>query len=221
MKNFLSKVKSRILGIWKDPVGSGIILFIITAILTWGWNTIDVNSFTVFKGYIFDVLKYRLPFWISILFGLAIWMCLLIYRRFKKKDTFENNPIWNEQLGDYTTKELYLILLKQTLPFRTRGMMWSDEKPPADNLIILLSKYEIFFSHGVSNLDNIHDGGYAYGILAPKLLQYQLVGCKTEKDKHDIEKITYQTSDLGRKFISNLERLGIKHESIEDKQRLK
>ncbi|WP_254561407.1 hypothetical protein [Dyadobacter diqingensis] len=213
MRKLLSALKTTIVKIWKDQVGAGIIVFAISALLTGLWNKIDEKSFTVFKNHIITFFKQEIPIWGTLLFGLVAWISVLLYRRRKNKNALKKDPIWNEQIGNFTVKELYLVLSKQNLPFKTNGMMWSHEEPPTDNLIILLSRYEIFLNAGVNNLDNIEDGGYIYGILAPKLLSYGLVDRSTEKDKYDIEKITYQMSDLGRKFISCLERLDMKHEN--------
>ena len=81
MRKILLKLKTTITKIWKDQVGAGIIVFAISAILTWLWNKIDEKGFTIFKDHIARFIKQETPIWATLLFGLIAYILLLLYRR--------------------------------------------------------------------------------------------------------------------------------------------
>ena len=60
-------------------------------------------------------------------------------------------------------------------------------------------------SQGKDN--NLMDGGYLYGILAPKLVGYGLLDkIETKNLQFDIMDIKYQTSEIGHKFYALIEK---------------
>jgi hypothetical protein len=199
----LNKIWESIIKIWKDPVWSkvisaGIILFIATI-----WTKYSNYSSQQVYDFLISTLTYKLPIFVFLsIIGLYFSIKLLI-RVFKKK----NDPIWDEQIGNYKFKELYHILSSQNFPVSTVGMSWSRQKPPEDDLLTMFHNYSTFFNRGVKLDDDFQDGGYMYGVLAPKLVGYGILDkIETKNLEIDVMDIKYQTSELGHKFYALLEK---------------
>jgi hypothetical protein len=199
----LNKIWVAFLKIWKDPVWSkvisaGVILFIATI-----WTKYsNYSSQEVYEFFIL-LLTYKLPIFVFLsIIGLYFLIKLLI-RLFKKK----NDPIWDEQVGNYKFKELYQILSNQNFPVGTIGMSWSGRKPPEDDLLTMFHYNSTFFNRGLNLDDDLGDGGYLYGVLAPKLVGYGLLDkIETRNLRIDVIDIKYQTSEVGHKFYALLEK---------------
>jgi hypothetical protein len=149
------------------------------------------------------ILKYKLPIFVFLSIIGLYFLTKLIIRLFKKK----TDPIWDEQVGNYKFKEMYQILQNQNYPIETNGMNWSGQKPPEDDLLTMFHTFITFFNRGLNLDDNLEDGGYLYGILAPKLVGYGLVDKIESKNLQiDVMDIKYQTSEVGHKFFALLEK---------------
>lgn len=119
--------------------------------------------------------------------------------------------IWNEQIGNFTFKELYQILSNQKLQIRTQSMIWRDQLPPDEDLLTLFRTYCLLFNIGVDMEESLSDtrySGYTFGILAPKLIGYGLLE-KIEIKSFEIDyiDIKYQTSEVGHRFFALLEKV--------------
>ena len=83
----------------------------------------------------------------------------------------------------------------------------SGQKPPEDDLLTMFHNFITFFNRGVDLDDNLEDGGYLYGVLAPKLLGYGLLNkIETKNLQIDVMDIKYKTSEVGHKFYALLEK---------------
>ena len=121
----------------------------------------------------------------------------------------KKDPFWDEQIGNYTFKELYNILLTETFSVRTVGMEISGRSAPTDNLLNLFRIYYTFLNKGVGIEEHIDDGGYLYSAFAPRLLGFGLVDAFQKPDDNlpEITDIAYRTSALGYKFHASLDKL--------------
>ena len=189
--------------IWKDSVWSRIIstglILLITSIWTnySGYNIKDIYNFII------NGLTFRIPIYFFLSITGLYFLTKLIVKLFRKKA----DPIWDEQIGNYSFKELYEILLNQNYEVGTNGMGYSGRKPPKDNLLTLFHNYSPLLNRGIDLDDNIDDGGYLYGILAPKLVGYGLVKKLESKNLEiDVMDLKYETSENGHKFFALLEK---------------
>lgn len=205
-----------------------LILAIVVPLTGLAWNFIlyllkipkeQVTQLNFFKLAV-DVLTInlliRLKVWhlASVLF--ATYIAFRVTRFFWAKNSMENNPIWNEQVGNYTVRELFKTLKSENLQVQTRGMEMSGIEPPKDDLFTLFETNAIFLNAGITVDSEIGDRGYVWGILAPKLMSYGLVNQTITRNENlgfVITTTTYQTSELGHKFISAMNRLYTAHSS--------
>lgn len=192
-----------ILKIWKDPVWSKVISAGIILLIATIWTKYSNYSSQQVYDFFILLLTYKLPIYVFLsIIGLYFLIKLLI-RLFKKKI----DPIWDEQVGNYKFKELYHILSNQNFPVGTVGMNWSGQKPPEDDLLTMFLTFITFFNRGLKLEDNLDDGGYLYGVLAPKLVGYGLLDkIETKNLQIDVMDINYQTSEVGHKFYALLEK---------------
>ncbi|AEA45342.1 hypothetical protein [Fluviicola taffensis] len=192
-----------IVKVWKDPVWSKVISAGIILLVATLWTKYSNYSAQEVYTFIVSCLKYELPVFVFLsiigLFFLTKWLI-----RFFKRN---KHPIWDEQVGNYKFGELYHILLNQNLPFGTNGMNWSGQEPPQEDLLNMFHVYSPFFNKGVTLNDELNDGGYLYGVLAPKLVGYGLLEkIETKNLQIDVMDIKYQTSEVGYKFYALLEK---------------
>lgn len=124
--------------------------------------------------------------------------------------------IWNEQLGNYKFKELFGILERQNLPLRTRLMEWQQSQPPDRNLLDLFYLFSTAINSGVTLDYPSDDGGYLFGIFCPKMMSYGLVDkIETKNEQLNLMEVKYQTSELGYKFFSLLEKIDFRSQFAE------
>lgn len=200
MKKFLEAI----LKIWKDPVWSKVISAAFIFIFATIWAKYNHYSFKDIYIFTVKLFAFELPvYFFASLVGLffLIKFSIKFFRRNK-------DPIWDEQIGNYTFRELYSILQSQNLPVGTRGMSWSGQKPPNDDLLTLFRLYSPLLNKGITLEDRLDDGGYLYGVLSPKLVGYGIVEkIETKNLRIDVMDTKYQTSELGHKFFSLIEKV--------------
>lgn len=201
MKN---KIWTQIVSIWKDPVWSKVIASGIIFLIASIW--LKINSYTLVDGFnfILDFLVYQIPvyFFLSLI---AIYFLIprLIILFKPKKD-----PIWDEPIGNYNFRELCQILQGQNFPVRTLGMEMTGRQAPKEDLLFLFNLYITHLNQGIKMEDHIDDGGFLFSVLAPKLLSYGLVDkLEVKHEQLDIMEDKYQTSEIGHKFYSLLQKI--------------
>ena len=199
----LTKFWNLVLKTWKDPVWSKVISAGIILLIATLWAKYSNYSAKQIYNFIISFLTYKLPIFVFLSLISLYFLTKLVIRLFKKK----TDPIWDEQVGNYTFKELYQILSSQNLPVSTIGMGWAGRKPPEDDLLTLFHINSIFFNRGLKLDNDFGDGGYLYGVLAPKLVGYGLIDkIETKNLKIDVMDVKYQTSEMGHKFFALLEK---------------
>lgn len=200
---FFNKIWEKVIKIWKDPVWSQVIAGGIVLIITTVWIEYSKYSIKQVYDYFILILTYELPIFIFLSIIGLYFITKILINLFNKNP----HPIWNEQVGNYKFKDLYQILSSQNFPVGTIRMSWAGQKPPEDDLLTMFHTFSMFFNRGLNLDDNLEDGGYLYGVLAPKLVGYGLVDkIETKKMTNDEMEIKYQTSELGYKFFALLER---------------
>jgi len=188
--------------IWKDSVWSKLISTGLILLIATFWANYSNYSLEDIYNFFIDGLTYKTPIFVFLsLIGIYFLVKLLI-KLFKKK----SDLIWNEQVGNYKFKELYKILSNQNYQIGTVGMGYSGKKPPKEDLLTLFHNYSPILNRGIDLNDNLDDGGYLYGVLAPKLVGYGLVNKFESKNSFDVKVIKYETSEIGHKFFALLEK---------------
>jgi len=200
-----SNFKDFFLKIWKDAVWSKVIAGGILVAIPIVWAKITNHSWNEIYQFVIKVLSFPLPLYVFlsvIALYFIVKKCIQLFK--KRKD-----PFWDEQMGNYTFKELYNILLTETMPVRTKGMELFGRNAPNDNLLFLFQVYYSTLNSGFGFGDNIDDGGYLYGVFAPRLVGYGLVDeyQKPNDDLPDRTDVAYKTSALGHKFHAALDKL--------------
>jgi hypothetical protein len=199
----LNKIWESIIRIWKDPVWSKVISVGIILLITTIWTKYSKYSSQQVYDFLISILTYKLPIFVFLSIAGLYFLTKILIRLFKKK----TDPIWDEQVGNYKFKELYQILQNQNYPIRTNGMSWSGQKPPEEDLLTMFHTSSTFFNRGLNLEDDLKDGGYLYGILAPKLVGYGLLDkIETKNLQIDVMEIKYQTSEIGHKFYALIEK---------------
>ena len=212
-------IKERFLKIWKDPVWSKVISAGIIALIAVIWAKVTNHSWSEIYDFILTVLSFKLPIYLFlsvIALYFIVRLCIKLFR--KRKD-----PLWDEQMGNYTFKEMYNILLTETFPVTTMRMQMSGMPAPTDNLLMLFRIYYTYLNKGVDFDDHIDDGGYLYSVLAPRLVGYGLVEAyqKQLNDLPDQTEVAYKTSELGHKFHASLEKVILPEKIKEYKEKMK
>jgi hypothetical protein len=215
----MKKIIDGFFTIWKDPVWSKVISAAIIGAAIVIWAKISNYSWLQIYYFILKGLSYQIPIWLFLsVIGLyfIIKLCIALFRKRK-------NPLLDEQMGNYTFKELYNILLTETLPVPTIGMEMAGTQAPTDNLLILFRLNYLYLNTGVSFEDHIGDGGYLHGVLAPKLIGYGLVEAyqKPMNDLPERTHVAYKTSEIGHKFYASLEKLILPEKEKEANQKIK
>jgi hypothetical protein len=201
--NKLKKFWNVLLRIWKDPVWSAVISAGIILIIATIWTKYSKYSSQQIYDFLIFILSYKVPVFVFLSIAGIYFLTKLAIRLFNRKI----DPIWDEQVGNYKFKELYKILSNQNLPIGTVGMGYSGKKPPQEDLLTMFHAYTTFFNKGIKLEDDNDDGGYLYGVLAPKLVGYGLVDkIETKNLKIDVMDVKYQTSEVGHKFFALLEK---------------
>jgi uncharacterized membrane protein len=202
----MKKVWDNILKVWKDPVWSKVIASGLIFLIATIWTKYSNYSVRDILKFLADILTVPFPLYLTLSIIGVLLLIRFVIQFFKSRRT---HPIWDEQIGNYKFKELYSILQGQVYKIQTVGMKYAGRKAPVDNLLILFMAYAPKMNKGVT-LDSSHDdSGYLYGVLCPKFVSYGLV-IKTiirEQELGDVELLRYETSDLGHKFHSLVEKV--------------
>ena len=216
--NFKS-IKESFLKIWKDPVWSKVISVGIIGLIALVWAKITNHTWTEIYGFVLRVLSFKLPVYLFLSIIALYFIVKLCIRLFRKR----KDPLWDEQMGNYTFKELYNIMLTETFPVTTMGMQMSGMSAPTDNMLILFRIYYTYLNKGVDFDDRIDDGSYLYSVLAPKFVGYGIVEAyqKPLNDLPDRKEVAYITSELGHKFHASLEKVILPEKIKEHKAKLK
>jgi hypothetical protein len=199
------KIKERGLKIWKDPVWSKVIAAGILSLIAIIAAKFTNHSWQEIYNYAIQLLTFNVPIY-GLLSLIAIYFITkLIVKFFRKRNT----SFWRENIGNYTFKELYNILLTEKLPIATRGMEMFGQLAPDDDLLTLFQLYYIHLNTGVEFDDNIGDGYYLYSILAPRFVGFGLVDSYQAPIRNlpGETKVAYKISELGRKFHASLEKI--------------
>ena len=103
------KKRETLLKIWKDPVWSKVISTGIILLIATIWTKYSNYTSQDIYDFFILILTYKLPIFVFLsVFGIYI-LTKIIIKLFKRKE----NPIWDEQVGNYKFKELYQILSSQ------------------------------------------------------------------------------------------------------------
>jgi len=213
----MNKTQELVLKAWKDPVWSKVISVALIGLVSVLWATYVGYSFAQIVELLIYGLSFRLPIYVLLSFVGLYLLCLQAIKFIKRKP----KSLWNEQVGHYTFKELTDVMRSQTLPIRTHGMSFSGQEAPDDNLVILFLNYTIQLNAGITiDYPGMQsDGGFGFAVLCPKLMSFGLVDCSEVPDGlyPDIINTTYRMSELGRKFLSLIERIEIQAKANESK----
>ena len=211
--------KEGFLKIWKDSVWSKVISAGIIALVAVVWAKITNHTWAEVNDFVVKFLTFRMPVYIF-LSAIGTYFIVQLLKNFfiKSKD-----PLWDEQMGNYTFTELHNILLTETFPVTTNGMQMSGMNAPNDDLLMLFRIYYIYLNKGVGFDDNIEDGSYLYSVLAPRFVGYGLVDVyqKPLNDLPDRTEVAYKTSLLGHKFYASLEKIILPEKIKEYKEKMK
>lgn len=200
----MKKVKEIIIKIWKDTVGSAVISAGIIFLFATLWAKYSHYTLTDIYNFSIDILSFKIPVFLFLsVIGIILLTIALIKILRNKKD-----PIWDEQIGNYTFKELYIILQNQNLIMKNELMRYTGREAPTEDLLILFRTYSAFLNKGITLEDNLGDGGYGYSSLAPWLVNYGIVEAIEKKNRQlDEMDIVYKTTVLGHKFFSLIEKV--------------
>ncbi len=202
------------LKIWKDPVWSKVIsagILFLTGIIAakatnYSWD--DIFTFIINR------LSYKIPIYLILsVIGLYFIIVFSVKAIRKRKD-----PFWDEQMGNYVFKDLYNILLIDKWPVRTQGMRMWGQNPPDGTLMDLFFLYYPYLTKGIDFYDNIDDGHYLYGSLAPVFVGFGLVEAFDKPDENLPGKtnIAYKISAMGQRFHAKLNKIGLKEKIKEE-----
>lgn len=199
-----------IVKIWKNPVWSKVIAAGIIFLIAYLWERYSNYTFEDMYNYFISFLNFKTPVFVFFVIIALYSIVYFLIKIFKKK----TDPIWEERVGNFIFKELYEILKNKNLPVQTKGMEFSNRKAPGEDLLTMFYTRSTYFNRGIDLDDNIGDGGYTYGVLAPHLVGYGLID-KIEYNYRNTGKkaIKYQTSEDGYKFYSLIEKIINKKQS--------
>lgn len=221
--------KSRFSEIWKDPVWSKVISVVIIALGSTLWRWIDINSFKTFFNLLINWLEFRLPVWWVILGCFVVWLLIRLIKSIGLESTAlvdQRNPILDDKIGERTFQELYNIL-NEKLRVQTSNMRLSGIPAPEETILEMFYRTFGEFKSGVqfgeglkmvrpSSGMNYHlNEDYKINVLAPKLLEYDLIEVVDLNDgfvgseEHPIAP-SYCISALGYKFYDNFINLYMK-----------
>ncbi len=217
MKFSAQRIRESFLRIWKDPVWSKVIATAIIAIAGLIWARVTNHTWEQIYLYLLQVLAFKVPL-SFVLSAIALYFIVL---RIVSVIRNRKDPFWDEQIGNYTFKELYNIMLLEKWDVPTRGMSIWGQKAPEDDLLTLFCIYYSILTKGVDFYYNVGDGHYLYGSLAPKFVGYGLVDAYDKEDENLPGKtnIAYKTSELGHRFHSKLDKIGLKDRVREEKRK--
>jgi hypothetical protein len=199
------KIKEVFLKIWKDPVWSKVISVGILGLFALLWAKITNHSWDEIYLFIIKGLSFRLPLFVFLSIIALYFIVKKCIQLFKNR----KHPFWDEQIGNYTFKELYNILLTENMPVQTVGMQITGRPAPRDDFLFLFRVYYTSLNKGFGIEDNLDDGGYLYSVFAPRLVGFGLVNEYQKPDENlpDRTDVAYKTSELGHKFHASLDKL--------------
>ena len=200
-----SQIKNTFFKIWNDNVWSNLIAAIIFAAVALTWAKITNHSWGDIYNFSVTILTFKLPiyFFLSLTgFYFIIKKCIQFFKKHK-------DPLWDEQMGNYTFKQLYNIMLTEKMPIQTQGMKMSGHGPLTDDFLLLFRVYYTLLNSGVGLDQSMKDGGYLYNYFAPRMVGFGLVEGYQKPDDNlpGVSDIAYKTSELGHKFHSSLDKI--------------
>ncbi len=199
----MRKFWNKILIVWKDPVWSKVIATGIIVLIGIIWAKYSRFTLDDTLNLVISILSFKVPIYLILSLVGLIYIIIMIIKYFRNR-----TDIGSEPMGNFTFKELYKILQNQNLPVGTVGMGFSGQQPPQQDLLYLFLMYITYLNVGVTIESPRDDGGYLYGVLCPKLIGYGIVDkIETKNEKIDIVEIKYETSELGKKFYSYVEKI--------------
>lgn len=219
---------------WKDPVWSKVIstgIISLCGIVGTGallvWKAIDPKAFKRFMSLVLEYLTGSLtfPIWFVLAaIGLIVLLFFLTRAaiRFPRKQQNKvamRNPVWDEQVGKHSFEELYNLLATQRLRVQTNYMRLNGVAAPEETLLEQFLAFYDAFRKGIPYGEKMilrfmgevemNDGGYVPEVLAPKLMEYDLL--VTSSLDHKVAGqdkvftiITYNVSEVGYKFYDCL-----------------
>jgi hypothetical protein len=200
-------LKEKLLTIWKDLVWAGFISTVLSAaflaLVGLLWILLGNHTFAETYALVLKALAYRVPVYVFLSLLGAYFIVKLLLKLVKKKP----DPIWDLEIGNYRFGELFDILSSNFLPVQTRQMQWNHTQPRTDNLLMLFMLYNTFLNRGISLEYPNDDGGFGWGILSIRLMEYGLVNRVSVADEevsgafNDV----FFTSEVGAKFHANVE----------------
>jgi hypothetical protein len=202
---FSRKIKEVFFKIWRDPVWSKVISVGILALIGITYAKITNHSWNEIYDLIITNLSFKIPLFVFLSIIALYFIIKKLIQLFRKR----KSSFWNEQIGNYTFKELYNILLTETLPIQTQGMKMSGRPAPTHDLLTLFRIYYSQLNKGFGIYDNLDDGGYLYAVFAPRLVGFGLVDEYQKPDENlpDRTDVAYKTSILGHKFHASLDKI--------------
>ena len=214
-----AKIKATFLKIWRDPVWSKVISGVILIGTPIVWAKITNHTWKEIYDFLIMILSFKLPLFVFLSVIALYFIVKKGIQIFKNK----KDPFWDEQIGNYTFKELHNILLTESMPVRTKGMEMFGRDAPTVNLLFLFQVYYSVLNSGFGFGDNIDDGGYLYGVFAPRMIGFGLVEeyQKPNDDLPDRTDVAYKTSALGHKFHASLDKLILAEKLKELKEKKK
>jgi hypothetical protein len=215
----MKKFRGEFLKIWKDPVWSKVISAGAIALIVISRAKFTNHSWKEIYDFVLSVLSFKLPIYLFLSIVALYFIIKACIRLFMQR----KDPLWDGQMGNYTFKELYNILLTETFPVTTMSMKISGTPAPTYNLLLLFRTYYTYLNKGIDFDNNIHDGGYLYNALAPRLVGFGLVEAyqKPLNDLPDSTEVAYKTSELGYRFHASLEKVTLPEKIKELKVKMK
>lgn len=193
MKRIWSWIKT----IWKDPVWSKVISVGILAIIAFVWAWYEKKTPKGIYDLIIQVLNFPIPLYFIFSAVGLLFLIRLLLKFFKKKA----DPLYDEQVGNYTFKELCQVLQKEKIEGQTVIMEWNREKPIDADLLSQFITFAPTLNQGVT-FEQPRDSGYMYALFCPKMMTYGLVDKIAAKHHSGIDMEIYQLSELGKRFLA-------------------
>jgi hypothetical protein len=212
---WFTPVWSFLLKIWKDSVWSNVISVGIIFLIGLVGAKVTNHSWSEIYSFIIKVLSFQAPIYLFLSAIALYFVARLIVNLVKKR----KDPFWDEQMGNYTFKELHNILLLNKWPVQTAGMAMVGKKAPEDDLMFLFRLYYPILTKGVDFYDNVDDAQYLYGALAPKLVGFGLVEAydKPNENLPGRTNIAYRVSEVGHRFHAKMDKIALKQQMKEER----
>lgn len=194
MKRFFGWLKD----VWKDPVWSKVISVGIIGLIAFVWAWYEKKSPKEIYQLLLTILNFPIPLYFLLSIAGVFFLVRRSIKYFKKK----SDPLYDEQVGNYTFKELCQVLQKEKIEMQTILMEWNRQKPIDANLLSQFIAFAPTLNQGVTFEFPHDDSGYTYALFCPKMMTYGLVDKLPAKHHSDIDMEVYQLSELGKRFLA-------------------